>query len=64
MIDWEQHRKQLSIAVANPITLVQARELAEMIRTADLDGGASWFSALARCIVTLCDEIERLQRDR
>jgi hypothetical protein len=58
MIDWEQHRKQLSIAVANPINLAQARELAEMIRTANEDGCSSWFAALARCVVTLCDEIE------
>ena len=58
MIDWEQHKKQLCIARANPINLAEARKLAEMIRTAEPEGGASWFSALARCIVTLCDEIK------
>jgi hypothetical protein len=55
-------------AVKKPIDLGEARALADQIVAEDQGRGApslgpSWFGALARCVVTLCDEVERLRKD-
>ena len=56
LIDYKQ-------CVREPIDLAKARALATQIIAQDQIGkGPSWFGALARCVVTLCDEFEAEKR--
>lgn len=50
--------------VKKPIDLTKARALADQIVSHELATQTSWFGALARCIVTLCDEVERLREKK